>query len=139
MRRSICMLLILTHFSLIVSGCATPSRKITGAYVSPMQYASYDCEQIQAEMIRVSNKLREVCGIQDKKSKGDAWCTGIGLILFWPAFFFMMGGDKKAEIERLKGEYDALEQAAIQKKCLFMQDIEKARTEEQQKNKEDKE
>jgi hypothetical protein len=135
MRKAICWILICSHLSLVLSGCATASNKITGTYVSPMQYASYDCEQIQAEMMRISNRLREVCGIQDKKATSDAWCTGIGLIIFWPAFFFMMGGDKKAEIERLKGEYDALEQAAIQKKCPFIQDVEKARTEAQQKGK----
>jgi len=38
--------------------------------------------------------------------------------LFWPAVFFL-GGTKEEEAEyaRLKGEYDALEQASILRKC----------------------
>ena len=135
MRKVMCWVLIGAQLSLVLSGCATPANKITASYVSPMQYAGYDCEQIQAEMGRLSNKIREVAGIQDKKATADGWCTGIGLILFWPAFFFMMGGDKKAELESLKGQYDALEQASIQKKCPFIQDVEKARAEAQQKGK----
>ena len=45
--------------------------------------------------------------------------TGAGLILFWPALFFI-GGTKEQEAEyaRLKGEYEALDKVAIQKNCL---------------------
>jgi hypothetical protein len=43
----------------------------------------------------------------------------VGLVLFWPALFFLEGGDgpEAAEYACLKGEVDALEQVAIQKKC----------------------
>ena len=43
----------------------------------------------------------------------------IGLIIFWPALFFLEGGDgaSAAEYSRLKGEFEALEQASIQKSC----------------------
>jgi hypothetical protein len=43
----------------------------------------------------------------------------IGLILFWPALFFLEGGDgpQAAEYARLRGEVDALERVAIVKKC----------------------
>jgi hypothetical protein len=43
----------------------------------------------------------------------------VGMILFWPALFFLEGGDgpQAAEYGRLKGERDALERVAIQKKC----------------------
>ncbi len=128
MRRAISLVLIVAHLFLI-SGCATLPKNITASYVSPMQYNSFDCEQIQAEMLRVGNKVREVAGVQQGKATSDAWALGIGLILFWPALFFMMGGDKKEELARLKGEYEALEQCAIQKKCAFMADVEKAREE----------
>lgn len=88
-----------------------------------MQYASFTCEQIQQEMIRVSNKVKEVSGVQQSKATSDAWATGIGLIIFWPALLFLIGGDKREELARLKGEYEALEQAAIQKNCPFIQDV----------------
>lgn len=42
----------------------------------------------------------------------------VGLILFWPALFFIDGDTPQAqEYARLKAEFDALEQAAIQKEC----------------------
>jgi hypothetical protein len=44
--------------------------------------------------------------------------TGVALIVFWPTAFFVKGdGATAAELGRLKGEFDALEQVAIQKGC----------------------
>ena len=42
---------------------------------------------------------------------------GVGLFLFWPALFFLAGEDKEDELAQLKGEMEALEEAAIDKKC----------------------
>ena len=102
----------------LLSACASSPDKISASYVSPIQYSNYDCDQIRAELGRVSNKVREVAGAQKKQSNNDAIALGVGLVLFWPALFFLSGGnDRKEELSRLKGEYDALEQAAIQKNC----------------------
>lgn len=80
--------------------------------------------------MRVSRKVQEVSGHQDKEASGDAVALGVGLVLFWPALFFMIGDDKKDELGRLKGEYEALEQAAIQKNCDVSKEIEAARAQE---------
>jgi hypothetical protein len=44
--------------------------------------------------------------------------TTAAVIIFWPAAFFI-GGDKQnaAELARLKGEMEAIEQASIRKNC----------------------
>ncbi len=105
--------------ALTLAGCATSSANVSASYVSPMQYQSYDCGQIEGEMMRVSSKVREVAGAQDRKAKSDQVAMGVGLLLFWPALFFLAGDDRKEELGRLKGEYDALDGAAIQKKCAF--------------------
>lgn len=43
---------------------------------------------------------------------------GVGLIIFWPALLFTKGNDENtAELARLKGQMDAIEQASIQKRC----------------------
>ncbi len=44
--------------------------------------------------------------------------TTIGVVLFWPSLFFI-GGDKgnAAEVARLKGEMQAIEQANVSKNC----------------------
>ena len=103
----------------VLAGCASTSANVSAAYVSPVQYQSYDCDQVQAEMLRVSSKVREVAGAQDKKAKNDQIAMGVGLVLFWPALFFLASDDRKEELSRLKGEYEALDAAAIQKKCSF--------------------
>lgn len=55
---------------------------------------------------------------QDRKATNDAIATGVGVVLFWPALFFIKGDAASAqEIAQLKGDMDAIEQANIKKKC----------------------
>jgi len=136
--KSVALILIA---ALLSSGCATAPHKISASYVSPLQYYGLSCEQIQQEMMRVSAKVGEVSGVQKGEATKDAWAMGVGLILFWPALFFLMGSDKKEELARLKGEYVALEQAAIHNNCGFVAELEKAREEykkPEQKKEQDK-
>jgi hypothetical protein len=44
---------------------------------------------------------------------------GVGLVLLWPALFFLAGDDQKKQLASLKGEYEALHQAAIRQDCGF--------------------
>lgn len=106
--------------------CASKSDNISAAYVSPLQYQGYNCNQIRSELARVSRRVNEVAGVQDSQASKDSVALGVGMVLFWPALFFMIGKDKEEELARLKGEYEALEQAAIQKDCDVAQEIEKA-------------
>ena len=98
-------------------GCSSSPDKISAAYVSPIQYSHYDCDQIGMELTRVNQKVVEVSGVQKKAANRDAVAMGVGLVLFWPALFILAGSDHSDELARLKGEYEALETAAIQKKC----------------------
>jgi hypothetical protein len=57
-------------------------------------------------------------GSQDAKARNDAVATGVGLVLFWPALFFIKGDSTTAaEVSRLKGEMEAIEQASVRKEC----------------------
>jgi hypothetical protein len=105
----------------------TPPDKISASYVSPLQYSDYSCDQIKQELLRVNRRVVEVTGAQQKHADNDAVAMGVGLVLFWLALFFLAGGDKKEELGRLKGEYDALEQAAIQKDCMIASELREAR------------
>lgn len=108
--------------ALSLAACATSPDKISAAYVSPLQYQSYDCGQIRMELVRIGQRVDEVTGQQRRQASNDAWAMGVGLVLFWPALFFLAGGnDKKEELGRLKGEYDALQSAAVQKQCMNQQ------------------
>lgn len=110
-----------------LTGCASTSANVSASYISPLQYSNYDCDQIRQEVVRVSNRVHEVAGAQDKKAKDDKIAMGVGLVIFWPALFFMMGNDRREELSRLKGEYDALEQTAIQKKCSVADEMKASR------------
>ena len=106
-------------FIIIVTftGCSKRSSNITGTYVSPLQYQHYTCAQVGQEIGRVNRKVQEVAGIQDRTAGKDAAAMTVGLVLFWPALFFLIGGDKKGELAGLKGEFSALESIAIEKNC----------------------
>ncbi len=112
---------------LLMSACAPQSSKIQPSYVSPLQYEDFSCKQIKAEIGRVGRKMSEANGIQDKKASNDTVAMTAGMILFWPALFFIDSSDNRVEVARLKGEFDALEQTAIHKNCAIAKEIEAAR------------
>lgn len=112
---------------LVLVACASKSDNISSTYISPLQYQGYNCSQIRSELSRVSRRVNEVAGVQDSQASNDSVALGVGLVLFWPALFFMIGKDKEEEVARLKGEYEALEQAAIQKNCVVAKEIENTR------------
>lgn len=104
----------------LFGACATPPDKIEAAYVSPLTYENYSCEQIGQEAARVSDRAAQALGIQKKKADGDAVKMGVGLVLFWPALLFVDGkGANEHEVARLKGEMDALEKVSVQKGCGY--------------------
>jgi hypothetical protein len=104
--------------SVALLGCQTAPNKIAAAYVSPLQYANYDCDQIVAELSRVSDKASQLNGELDKKASADTAKMTVGLILFWPTLFFLDGdSSQNAEYAKIKGDYEALQKVAIEKKC----------------------
>ena len=105
--------------SLILAGCASDPDGMGAAHVSTLKYQDYDCKQIGMELDNVSRKASNLHGQLKNKSTGDTVAMGAGLILFWPALFFLEGGDgaDAVEYKRLKGEMEALEDISVQKKC----------------------
>jgi hypothetical protein len=103
-----------------LTACTTASKDIGSAYISPVQYTSYDCSQLEAESSRILTRVKQL-GVQlDKAAENDKAIGVAGAILFWPALF-ALGGNKQQEAEyaRLKGEFEAAQTTAIQKKCVF--------------------
>ncbi len=99
-------------------GCASSSENVTGSYISPLQYQSYTCQQLGEEAQRISARVAQSSGVQDQKRTSDAVATTAAVIIFWPAAFLVSGNDQNtAELARLKGEFEALEKASIQKNC----------------------
>lgn len=105
-------------FCLALAGCSAASKDIAPISASPLQYTSYDCSQLEAENYRLSGRITQLGGRLDEAAANDKAITGVGMILFWPALF-ALGGTKhqEAEYAKIKGEYDALQQASVLKKC----------------------
>ena len=108
-----CCLILATG---LIRGCASRPESIEAAYVSPLAYRDYSCSQLTQELRRIGRNAQEVAGDQHNTANTDAVAVGVGII-FWPAFLFLAGDDRAEEFARLKGEADAVEQAAITKDC----------------------
>ena len=102
-----------------MAGCATQPDKIGAAYVSPLKYKDYDCDMIALERASVERKTNQLHHKLEKEANKDAGQMAVGMVLFWPALFFLEGGDgpEAAEYAQLKGEYVALEDTSVVKKC----------------------
>lgn len=102
----------------MLAGCATPPKDIAPAYVSTGLYENLSCAQLRNEAEGVSARAAVAFGQQEKNRSQDAAMTGVALIVFWPAAFFMKGdGADAAEVARLKGEMQAIEQVNRIKNC----------------------
>ncbi|MBB4081699.1 hypothetical protein [Brevundimonas lenta] len=105
--------------SLALAACASSPESIEATYISPATYGSLDCAQLEQELIRVGNRVNVVTGRQRSQAQNDAMVMGVGLVLFWPALFFLKGNGGATELGQLKGEYDALHANATEKRCGF--------------------
>jgi hypothetical protein len=106
--------------ALLLGGCASKSADITPAYISPVTYQNFTCQQLQMEAEGVSQRAAVASGQQDKARKNDTIKTTVGVVLFWPVLLFNEGDGAKAnELANLKGQMRAIEQASVQKNCGF--------------------
>lgn len=114
-RKTVAIMLCIT---MMQYGCATSSKDIAPSYASPMQFNHYDCDQLTAESQRIQARVSQLSGRLDSAASNDKWLVAAGVLVAWPVLF-ALGGTKEQEAEyaRLKGEYDAIHQTAIIKKC----------------------
>ncbi|MCP4392794.1 MAG: hypothetical protein GY804_00740 [Alphaproteobacteria bacterium] len=97
---------------MVLSGCAS-SPENDPAYVSPMHYQSYNCNQISAEMLRVSSKVEQAMQEENTNQFLD---TALAAFSISQGNGYG-GGDKNTNLKRLNNLYDVLEQTAIRKEC----------------------
>ena len=104
----------------IATGCTTSPKNIGAAYVSPLKYQNYTCDQLASEHAAIEQRVSSAYGHLKKESSKDKWATGVGIVLFWPALLFLAGNDhaKEAEYAQLKGNYEAVQQSMIQHNCV---------------------
>lgn len=67
---------------------------------------------------RLNTCVTQLGGRLDEAAANDSVIGVVGAVLFWPALFALAHQESRSEYARLKGEYDALQQVAIEKKCM---------------------
>ncbi|SNT69172.1 hypothetical protein [Psychrobacter sp. LV10R520-6] len=122
MKNKLPTILITLATIFILGGCASKSINIPTTYVSPNQYASFSCPTLENEMRDISQRVATITGQVDKKASADSWQMGVGLVLFWPALFFLEGGDGalQSDYALLKGKYEAVSAQYNRKDCAVM-------------------
>jgi len=103
-----------------LSACTTHPDSVAARYVSPVAYQGYDCGQLTEEHRRLSAEVDRVTGLQRENANGDAVMLTVGLVLFWPALIGMAATkDRKDELGRLKGDYEAVDMQIRLKQCAM--------------------
>ena len=112
------IMLIALIGALLVAGCAKDASQVGATYISPIVYEGYSCPQLAEEAQRISVRAAQSSGVQDQKSTNDKVAMGVGIVIFWPALLMTKGNDENtAELARLKGQMDAIEETSIKKRC----------------------
>ena len=100
-----------------MGGCAKKATEVHAAYVPKSKYIDKDCRLLEKDMENVSYRLVEITKTQDSAHNRDVAMTVVGTVLFWPAYFVILAGDKEEELAKLKGEYQAIDEALIYNRC----------------------
>lgn len=102
----------------VLTGCATSASNLKPTGVNATKYNGVDCETLATEIERVELTVKERKQEVDRKATKDKILTTAGLLLFWPAFFFLSGdGVDQNEYQRAQGELESLK-IAQQRNCL---------------------
>lgn len=103
---------------IVLSACAQSAQDVQSVYISPLQYKDLSCDEIASEAQRISIRSAQLTGAQNRQATEDAVATTVAVVAFWPALFLVEGDNETAaELSRLKGEFQALQQAAERKRC----------------------
>jgi hypothetical protein len=100
------------------AACAPQPESIAPRYVSPITYQGYQCDQLTEERTRLSREVERVSGLQKENATGDAVMLTVGLVILWPVLIGMAATkDRKDELGKLKGEYEAADAQMKMKQC----------------------
>ncbi len=103
---------------LAAAGCSTAPDKISAQYVSPEKYSNLSCQQIQNNLNDVEGRASAMYAKLRKERNKDNAVMAVGLVLFWPALFFVDGNSPDANTyARLKGDAEALTESQYRKGC----------------------
>ncbi len=108
----------LASAALLLGGCASRSRDIAPTPANPADFIAWSCDHIADEVTRVQQRASDVAYAVDERAGNNILALGLGVTVFWPAILAMRpDGLEAAELSRLKGRFEALQQAAANKRC----------------------
>ena len=100
------------------SACASSPDTIEARYVSPTMYQNWTCEQLVEERARLTKEVQRVSGLQRENANADVAMMTVGIIVLWPVLFGLAATkDRKDELGRLKGEYEAVDLSIKTRQC----------------------
>ncbi|MDO8769945.1 MAG: hypothetical protein Q7K57_14810 [Burkholderiaceae bacterium] len=120
MRRSIRVAVVLCA-ALVLGSCANSAKNVPARYVAPDRYQAYNCAQLTVEFQRVQGRIVQLGGRLDEVASKDTLMGVFGAVVFFPALWKLGGNEQQeAEYGDLKGEAEAMHQAAFMKRCASL-------------------
>lgn len=98
---------------LLLSACGnmpTNPAQITGAYVSPVKYENYTCEQLLLEQNELARRENQLVIAQEQRIKSST------VQAFWVGYGHG-DGVEASELANVRGEKEAVLQALEKKQC----------------------
>ena len=97
-----------------------PLARACARYVSPNMYQTWNCGQLLDEKTRLTSEVQRVSELQRENANADAAMMAVGLVVFWPALIGLAATkDRKDELGRLKGEYEAVDLSVKTRQCTL--------------------
>jgi hypothetical protein len=113
-----CIIIVFAVSTFFLTGCASKPSAIGSDSVSSSMYSNWDCDQVNAEMRRLTQEISSLEGKQTEIYKKDQLYGWAGFFLIWPAWFFIDGdGQVATDLSLAKGTFKTMGQLQIEKKC----------------------
>lgn len=105
--------------ALLIGACASDPSTLGAYNVPSSRYSGRSCDQIATEAGSVGRRFAALHKTLEDKHLEDVGAATVGLFLFWPTLLLLEGEDKSdaTEYSYLKGEYEALRIASLNKGC----------------------
>jgi hypothetical protein len=101
-----------------LAGCAHGANDIQAEYVPQSMFSGASCDQLMGDVDAVGRKMVSLGAGQDMRVQADRQMMAAAWFLAWPALFFVRGDRDTDQLARAKGEFRALQQAAVAKGCI---------------------
>jgi hypothetical protein len=88
---------VIAFVTVLFPGCASSPNSMQAQQISTVRYDAYTCNQLVTGISFSGQRAGELYGQLDTNAGNDA--AQVGLVLFWPALFFLEGGDGTAAQE----------------------------------------